>query len=91
LEEFVKKLRERVPLYEEFEANLGELVFLSENTRDKPVVQYLLRRIHRHLSSASSPTDYSAMTIEHIFPERPTSGVASPRGVSPFTVVGSVV
>jgi Protein of unknown function DUF262/Protein of unknown function (DUF1524) len=71
LREFVEKLRQRVPAFEEFEANLQEISYRSDNTRDKPVVQLLLRRVHEHFAGTASATDYSAMSIEHVYPERP--------------------
>lgn len=73
LREFVEKLRERVPVFDEFAANLRELFYVSDNTRDKPVVQLLLRRVHEHFAAEALATDYDAMTIEHIAPENPTA------------------
>ncbi len=73
LRDFVSKLRERVPTYDEFEADLKELNFLAEKTRDKPLVQYLLRKLDAHFRTNVVP-DYSAMTIEHIAPENPPDG-----------------
>lgn len=85
LKDFMEKLKERVPAYEEFEANLGELVYLSDNTRDKPIVQHLLRRLHEHFQSGAAATDFTAMTIEHIYPENPNAVKRLPG-----TVVGAL-
>jgi hypothetical protein len=77
LKEYVAKLRERVPSYQEFEANLREIVFLCDNTKQKPLVQYLLQRVDRHLQRSAS-VDYGAMTIEHIAPEHPVAKSSVP-------------
>ncbi len=84
LKAFIEKLKARVPSSEEFAANLGELVFLSDNTRDKPVVRYLLEKLDGHYRTGAAP-DYVQMNIEHIAPENPRSG----KGL-PTEVVGSI-
>jgi hypothetical protein len=78
MKDFFKKLRARVPSYDEFEVNLSELRYLSDNTRDKPVVQYLLRRLHERFAGAGNAVDYTAMTIDHIHPENPAVGPRLP-------------
>ncbi len=72
LREFVTKLRDRVPSYEEFEAAFIELEFTDENTRYRGLVRYLLRRIDEHLRSGVAP-DYDQMTIEHLAPQTVTT------------------
>ncbi len=68
LGEFVTKLRERVPSYEEFEAAFGEIWFTEEDTRQRPLVRYLLRRIDQYRRKGT-PVDYDLMTVEHIAPQ----------------------
>ena len=73
LKEFVRKMRDRIPGYDEFEANYREIGFLSDNTRQKPLVQYLLERTDAHFRTTSAP-DYTTMSIDHIAPEHPVDG-----------------
>ncbi len=80
IKEFVEKLRERIPSYQEFEANFSEIYFVSGSTKQKALVQYLLERMDSSLRG-NAAIDYSVMTIEHIAPEKPsgTSTVSSSR------------
>jgi len=55
LKEFRQKMVDRIPTYAEFEANFHEIVFVSSNTRDKALVQYLLQRLDVYGRSGSSP------------------------------------
>lgn len=80
LKNFKAKMRERVPGYQEFEANFKEIEFLSDNTKQRSLVQYLLRRLDSDCRSGS-PVDYSRMTIEHIAPENSRPGSVSPEGI----------
>lgn len=75
LNEFKKKMIARRPTQQEFEAGFHQITFSSGNTKDKALVQYLLRRLDQHHRSGP-PLDYSQMTIEHIAPENP-SGTAT--------------
>jgi uncharacterized protein with ParB-like and HNH nuclease domain len=83
LKAFRSKLSARVPSYEQFEASLLELEFLSTNTKQKALVQYVLRRIDAHLRKGA-PIAYAKMTIEHIAPEHP------PLGTAPLANVGKL-
>jgi hypothetical protein len=69
---FREKLKARVPVYAEFEAGIGQLEYLSTNTKQKALVQYLLQRLDHELRKGP-PVDYTKMTIEHIAPENPAS------------------
>lgn len=73
LKDFRQKMVDRIPTYAEFEANFHEIVFVSSNTRDKALVQYLLQRLDVY-GRSGPPIDYSLMTIEHIAPEHPAAG-----------------
>ena len=70
---FREKLKARVPSYAEFEAGIGQLEYLSTNTKQKGLVQYLLQRLDQE-QRTGPPVDYAKMTIEHIAPENPTVG-----------------
>jgi len=70
----------RVPSYAEFEAGIGRVEYLSTNTKQKGLVQYLLQRLDQH-QRHGPPVDYTKMTIEHIAPESPPSGSATVDGV----------
>lgn len=69
LKEFKNKMRARVPARDEFVANFRAVEYLSSSTKQKSLVQYLLRRFDAQLRNA--PIDYQQMTIEHIAPENP--------------------
>jgi hypothetical protein len=69
LREFIEKLRQRIPVYEEFEANFGEIQYTSGQTKQKPLVRYLLRRFDMHWRAGREPVDYDQLTVEHIAPE----------------------
>ena len=68
LGEFLNKLRERVPSYEEFDAAFGEVWFTEEDTRQRPLVRYLLRRIDQYRRKGT-PVDYDLLTVEHLAPQ----------------------
>lgn len=70
---FRDKLKARVPSFPEFEAGFSRLEFLSTNTKDKGLVQYLLQRLDHH-QREGPPVDYPKMTIEHIAAENPPPG-----------------
>jgi len=75
LTDFQAKMQARKPSFAEFEAGFKELAFSTENTKQKALVQYILRRLDQH-QRGSTPIDYGLMTIEHIAPENPPSGTA---------------
>jgi hypothetical protein len=80
LKAFKLKLRARVPSMAEFEAGFSQLEFLSTNTKQKALVQYLLQRLDQH-QRKSAPVDYAKMSIEHIAPENPAAGAATATSV----------
>lgn len=71
---FKQKLRDRIPSYEEFEAGMLDIRFSNENTRQRQLVRYLLRRVDEHLRTGVRP-DYEQMTVEHLASQNP-SGAA---------------
>ncbi len=76
IKEFVGKLRDRVPSYEEFEAAFAEIRFTDDNTRQRQLVRYLLRRIDEYLRTGAPP-NYDVMTIEHLAPQKPLSNATA--------------
>lgn len=80
LKSFVEKLRSRVPQYEEFEAAFAEVIFTSNQTRQRSLVRYLLRRIDQHFRTGTPP-DYRQFSIEHLWPQKPQSGKKLPESV----------
>ena len=73
LQTFKQKLYERIPEELAFIAQFVELHFLSSETKQRPLVRYVLEKIDEHLR-ADKMVDYSKMTIEHISPENPAGG-----------------
>ena len=73
LNEFRKKLRDRIPSQSEFNVNFEQIIFTKANSKQKKVVQYILGELHR-MQKTGTPIDYSQMTIEHIYPENPKTG-----------------
>lgn len=59
------KLRDKLPNYQEFEANFSELGYSDEYTKQKKLVQYVLAKIDAFNAGGLS-IDYNKMTIEHI-------------------------
>jgi hypothetical protein len=70
IKDFVAKLRSRVPSVDEFMAAFKEIHFTNENTRQRQLVRYLLRRVDEYWRDGAIP-DYERLTIEHIAPQRP--------------------
>ncbi len=71
---FKQKLRDRIPSYEEFEAGMLDIRISNENTMQRQLVRYLLRRVDEHLRTGVRP-DYEQMTVEHLASQNP-SGAA---------------
>lgn len=68
LNELKGKLRARIPVSQEFEANFSQISFTNQVTKQKKLVQYILARFDAHHASGV-PVDYERMTIEHIGPQ----------------------
>lgn len=76
LRDFVGKLKDRVPTYEEFSANFLEIRFDQNQTKSRGLVRYLLRHFYDHYRRGQEPVDYSRLTIEHLAPQsNPGEGV----------------
>ncbi len=60
-----KKLKDKLPPYEEFESNFLNFSFTNTYTKQKKLIQYVLGRLDRGEGSGVA-VDYEQMTIEHI-------------------------
>jgi hypothetical protein len=74
LKSFRQKMQARIPSLEEFEAGLLDVRFSDENTKQRQLVRYLLRRLDEHFRQGDPP-DYDQLTIEHLASQKPP-GVA---------------
>ena len=72
LNELKRKLKDKLPPYEEFVANFSLLSFTDEFTKQKRLIQYVLSKIDRKHSGGVA-VDYDQMTIEHITPQSDSS------------------
>ena len=81
LRELKRKLKEKLPSYQEFEANFAEIGFSDTFTKQKKIVQYILRRFDSFHSNGIS-LDYDQMTIEHLAPQNAKIG----NSVSPLYI-----
>lgn len=63
-----KKFRERDISKEEFVVNFKQLHYSNEKPKDRTLVRYVLRKLHRHASPLSSQ-DYNTYSIEHLSPQ----------------------
>jgi hypothetical protein len=73
LQAFRKKLCERIPEESTFTAQFVELRSLSTDSKQRPLVRYILEKIDEHLR-ADKVVDYGKMSIEHVAPENPSGG-----------------
>ena len=69
IKEFIDKIRERNPKFEEFEVNFIELVYTSTQTRQKNLIKYILSNFDKCWCGNKTVADYDLLTIEHIAPE----------------------
>lgn len=73
LQEFTKKLRDRIPSYPEFEANFVKIRYLYSYTKQRALAKYILARLDAHARQADAMA-YDKMTIEHLAPQKPVAG-----------------
>lgn len=78
LQEFRKKLLSRLPDEASFVAGFVDLRYSQLETRQRPLVRYVLEEIDASLRKGD-PIDYSRMTVEHIAPQNPQGGRALSR------------
>ena len=63
-----RKLKDKLPSYEEFEVKFLELNYLSNKTRNKSIIKYALRRLVGNNSNGLD-INHDNLTIEHLIPE----------------------
>ena len=63
-----RKLKDKLPSYEEFEVKFLELHYLSNKTRNKSIIKYALRRLVGNNSNGLD-INHDNLTIEHLIPE----------------------
>lgn len=80
---FQQKLRARIPEETTFTAQFREVRFLSSDSKQRPLVRYILERMDTHLRT-DQVVDYDKMTIEHIAPENPLGG--NSKGLDPGNI-----
>ena len=69
IKEIKKKLRERIPVFDEFRALFPTIIYTDNQTKQKRLVQYVLSCHHRH-TLKSVIIDFDAMTIEHLVSQK---------------------
>lgn len=79
--DLVKKLKERLPSYEEWELGFRSLIYGFSLQRTKKLVQYVLRKLDEHWSKRDVP-DYQLLTVEHIAPQSSHRTKRGSRGMS---------
>lgn len=66
------KLRNKIPVYQEFEANFAEILVSEKFTKQRKLGKYILGKMTSYYSSGI-PLDMSRMTIEHLSPQSRSS------------------
>ena len=61
----VGKLRSKIPSLDEFTVAFKEVNFTNSNTKQKKLVQYILRSFSEH-HKYKYPSDYDELTVEHL-------------------------
>jgi hypothetical protein len=61
----IAKLKERIPPYQEFEANFKRLSFSNQFTKQRRLIRYVLRKFDQ-AGNSGVVIDYDQMTIEHL-------------------------
>lgn len=68
LKDLRDKLKKKIPVQREFDANFADIHYSDDYTKQKKLVKYILRRIHECYNKGVA-ADYDRMTIEHICPQ----------------------
>jgi hypothetical protein len=63
-----EKIKNKIPSYQEFEANFKDICYTNKITKQKDLVKYILSKIHAFYTQ-DKVIDYDLMTIEHILPQ----------------------
>jgi len=64
----LRKLKEKLPGFDEFEVNFMDLIYTRSKQRNKRIVQYILGKLMGE-NINGLPVDYNSASIEHILPE----------------------
>lgn len=71
IDKMIKRLDEKLPIFKEYNANVDEkLYYSSSETKQKKLVQYVLKKIEFHFQKNS--IEIINPSLEHIYPEKPT-------------------
>jgi hypothetical protein len=73
IQDFITKLKGRVPDRETFNAGFSELRYSQADARARPLVRYILEKIDA-IDRKGLPVNYVKMTIEHISSQNPPPG-----------------
>lgn len=65
---FIKKLTQKLPSTDEFKVAFREVVLTNSNSKQKKLVSYILRKFSEY-HSYKYPVDFDDLTIEHIQPQ----------------------
>lgn len=66
--ELIRKLREQIPSFNEFEVKFMGLTYTKNKTRNKKIIQYILEKfIGKNINGL--PIDHASASIEHLLPQ----------------------
>ncbi|MBD2068303.1 DUF262 domain-containing protein [Leptolyngbya sp. FACHB-671] len=68
LTSLLRKLKEKLPGFDEFEVKFLDLTYTKNKQRDKKIIQYILEKFMGENINAL-PVDYPSASIEHIMPQ----------------------
>lgn len=87
----VVELSKRHPAREDFIAGFAALAYSDENTKQKKLVQYVLRNMADGASGTKVLLDHSMMTIEHVAPQNPRAGVEPTISPEHVAMIGNLL
>ena len=66
--ELLRKLKEKVPSFNEFQVNFMDLIYTKNKQRNKKIIQYILEKFTgKNINGL--PIDYNSASIEHLLPQ----------------------
>jgi uncharacterized protein with ParB-like and HNH nuclease domain len=71
IKEIIKGLTSRLPPKGEFDAGFRAIRYSDEMTKQKKLVQYILRKVSDYYSHGGVAADHEHMTIEHVASQNP--------------------
>ena len=86
LQEFQSKLFAKFPEENSFVSGFFEIRFSQAETKNRALTRYILEEVDARVRK-SGPIDYRKMTIEHIAPQNPQSGVPPQN----FSSIGNLI